>query len=148
MVNKDSVMQFKAFRVKDLSYKLYDEKDELYHDDKFKEVSEGKIAMDLRLGVSVIDNKDLDLNQLDVSLNLLTQKNGNKIEIDILLNGMFEFTEQTELRDDLLIHNGTAIIFPYVRSLVSLISGFDTNNNQIIMPTLNVSSIKKDETTN
>lgn len=147
MSNKKANMQFRNFRIKSVDYQLFseDETDEIKILEGADTLEEGQIKMDFNLGTSKINNDELDLKQLDIRADILTKTNNNIIKIELFFNGMFEFLKEemdSEFKEELLIRNGTAILFPYVRSFVSMISGFDTNNTQIILPTLNLSDVK------
>ena len=51
---------------------------------------------------------------------------------------LLEINEKTEAKKHLSV-NGTAILFPYLRSIVSILSSLD-NSNAIVLPTINTHS--------
>lgn len=71
---------------------------------------------------------------------------GNKEPfISVRCKGFFEFEEVSNLEDipDYFYRNSIAILFPYVRSYISLVTT-QANIPGIILPTLNLSSLEEE----
>ncbi len=68
------------------------------------------------------------------------------IIVDIEVSGYFDTNELETLEqiEEHLIVNGTAIVFPYIRSMVSMLSSLDSEN-AIILPTINTTNFLKSE---
>ncbi|MFW3589727.1 hypothetical protein [Vagococcus fluvialis] len=62
--------------------------------------------------------------------------------IKLSVNGFFELNDEYS-EDELekaLVVNGTAIIFPYIRSMISMLSSLDSEE-AIILPTINTNNL-------
>lgn len=63
-------------------------------------------------------------------------------DIKLSVNGFFELNDdysEDEL-EKFLVVNGTAIVFPYIRSMISMLSSLDAED-AIILPTINTNSL-------
>ncbi len=60
------------------------------------------------------------------------------VSIDIKVAGYFDIqvAEEPEKISEYLVVNGTAIVFPYIRSMISMLSSLDSEK-AIIIPTIN-----------
>ena len=84
--------------------------------------------------------------KLTVKASILVEKNSNSKNrgISMTINGFFSISE--DIVDDekkvaqSLIVNGTAILFPYVRSIISMISGLDSAQT-VLLPTINTTDL-------
>ncbi len=59
------------------------------------------------------------------------------------ISGYFDINCGKEEADTYLIQNGTAILYPYARSIISMITSLD-NENTIVIPTINTTKILED----
>lgn len=71
--------------------------------------------------------------------------NDRILSIDIVISGLFEFSNCNELDeddfDDILKYDGISILFPYARTLIQNISSYDCSNSRIILPPINVKAV-------
>lgn len=64
-------------------------------------------------------------------------------KVKVIVSGYF-FINETKDFEEFLIVNGSAIIFPYVRSIISMVSSFDSET-ALLIPTVNILDIMKNE---
>lgn len=64
------------------------------------------------------------------------------VSINIEVAGYFIINSQDEpeILSNYLVINGTAILFPYIRSMISMLSSLDSEN-AIILPTINTNNL-------
>jgi len=67
-------------------------------------------------------------------------------KVKVTVSGYFLISE-TENFEEFLIVNGSAIIFPYVRSILSMVSSFDSET-ALLIPTVNILEIMKNKSEN
>lgn len=67
-------------------------------------------------------------------------------KVNVTVSGYFSISE-TENFEEFLIVNGSAIIFPYVRSILSMVSSFDSET-ALLIPTVNILEIMKNNSEN
>ncbi len=67
-------------------------------------------------------------------------------KVNVTVSGYFSISE-TENFEEFLIVNGSAIIFPYVRSILSMVSSFDSET-ALLIPTVNILEIMKNNPEN
>lgn len=91
------------------------------------------------LSVSVESGTTDDLEHGRISIQVLYDL--PEVAIDIKVSGYFDINvaEKPEKISEYLVVNGTAIVFPYVRSMVSMLSSLDSENS-IILPTINTTN--------
>ncbi|MCD8850914.1 hypothetical protein [Staphylococcus xylosus] len=69
-------------------------------------------------------------------------------KIIVAVQGKFSFenTENSDIKvmEDLLRVNGTAILMPYIRTLISNLTAFDNSTDHVLLPTINVNSLLED----
>lgn len=86
---------------------------------------------------------DMGDNKHKVSLTLEIEKE-NDFSILVKMSGIFEISDDVPDKSQLLQKNTVAIIFPYIRSQITLLTS-QPNMNPIVLPTINVLSLLKDE---
>ncbi len=123
------VIQFKRYEVEKINYIILNEDESTKS--KMKFLVSGALSDDSEVGVVT----------LDISLPQKEQKR----KIDVIISGYFTFRE--DLTSDKEKHqylgvNGTAILLPYLRAIVSMVIVLD-KNEAIVFPTLNVSELMK-----
>ena len=123
------VIQFKRYEVEKINYIILNEDESTKS--KMKFLVSGALSDDSEVGVVT----------LDISLPQKEQKR----KIDVIISGYFTFRE--DLTSDKEKHqylgvNGTAILLPYLRAIVSMVTVLDKNES-IVFPTLNVSELMK-----
>lgn len=82
--------------------------------------------------------------KLKFTFNAKTE-NTDKSVVKVLCKASFKFQNITKLEDipDYFYPNSIAIVFPYVRALVSTLT-LQANVRPILLPTMNLSSLKDD----
>ncbi|CDI61392.1 protein-export chaperone SecB [Lactobacillus helveticus] len=117
-------ISFKGYRIKKLEYGL--------------DVKVSKSDIEIQYGVS----KDKKLGQVTITVNFNDEsKNSHGI---LVVTGQFDL-EDNLTEDQLHIflgQNGAAILYPYVRSILSMITALDDNRVKIL-PTLNFVNLAK-----
>lgn len=82
---------------------------------------------------------DMDDNKYKVNLSInITSK--NEFEIETCISGIFEFEGDKNFGNKLLSHNTVAILFPYLRSQITLLTsqpGFEP----IVLPVININRL-------
>lgn len=106
---------------------------ESYHYDKIEDVIEGT-EQDLDLEVNGGISEDLQRGKITIKLNLITQD----FKLNLCVGGYFDVKEGLVEKaiEEALVVNGTAIIFPYVRSMVSMLTSLDSEK-AVLLPTIN-----------
>lgn len=122
-----SIMQFIGFETKKVNYEL----------------SSGVLESNLEFYRTV----DPDLNEkkcnIIIGIRLIdsNRDDGKTLNLNVEIMGYFQFENDNDFVEenikDLMIPNGTAILFPYLRTLISTITGFDTLGEGVIIPTIN-----------
>ena len=102
--------------------------------------SQSKFQFSVEVGLS----EDLEAGK--VTLETLVPDNKEKRQISVRISGYYKVNEgfgqdRLEVLKELISVNGTAILLPYLRSIVSMVSTLD--GNSIILPTLNVFELLK-----
>lgn len=102
--------------------------------------SQSKFQFSVEIGLS----EDLEAGK--VTLETLVPDNKEKRQISVRISGYYKVNEvfgqdRLEVLKELISVNGTAILLPYLRSIVSMVSTLD--GNSIILPTLNVFELLK-----
>lgn len=70
-------------------------------------------------------------------------KDDNDVQVALVsCHAIFEFTEKSADIPDYFYTNSIAILFPYVRSMVSTVT-LQANANPILLPTLNLSDLRQ-----
>lgn len=76
---------------------------------------------------------------LSIRTNLINIQNDHYLDITLETRGRFVFIDDgsKEEREQLIKANGSAIMYPYIRSLIYNITSADTCGQAIILPTIN-----------
>jgi preprotein translocase subunit SecB len=83
---------------------------------------------------------------LDVSLKI--DPESNKFDsrfVRVKVNAFFDISKELTDKDEIgraLVVNGTAIVFPYVRSIISMVTGLDSTQT-VLLPTINTTEMFK-----
>lgn len=75
------------------------------------------------------------------------EKKEKSLKIDTKISGFFEFEDRNINQDDaeeVLKINGSAILFPYIRTLIQFVSSYDNKSERIMMPPINIAAIISD----
>lgn len=128
------VIEFQKYRIKNIDYRAVDNIDEL----KTYDEKNGKISLSIGL------NESKDKAQLTVSTCISDSDNLRVADISVI--GYFEINPEVEQEEieQYLVQNGTAILFPYLRTTISFITSLD-NEKAIIIPTINTIGLFEEE---
>ncbi|WP_125762864.1 protein-export chaperone SecB [Companilactobacillus hulinensis] len=93
--------------------------------------------------VGLNDDKSKATLTVDISL----KREENNFGVKVKIQGQFNINESLSAKntDDIaaaLFVNGTAILYPYARSIVSMITGLDSSST-ILLPTINTTELWK-----
>ena len=87
-------------------------------------------------------------NDTDVVLSVLINDENNALKLSVELVGTFAFSNSENvnknLYDNLINKNAIAILFPYLRSQVTLITS-QPNMTPIILPPININTLLKND---
>jgi|LGOV01.1.fsa_nt_gb preprotein translocase subunit SecB len=72
------------------------------------------------------------------------EENNCPFTMMVVISGIFEFTNKESIRNELLEQNAIAILFPYVRAIVSTYIA-NANIPPLILPTVNVVKMMEDD---
>lgn len=122
------VISFDGYRIKNLSYSTYLE-------DKFKQKS---LDLEKKAGIKV--SAGMTSKETNGRVEITTQfSNENRFVIgEISMYGYFSFKEglSSEEKQQYLATNGSAMLYPYIRTIVSMITALD-DSEVSVLPTLN-----------
>lgn len=96
---------------------------------------------ELEVGVGTAISDDGEQGQVKISVTAIDVENKRTVKAEIL--GSFDFID-VEDKERILAVNGTAILYPYVRAIISTITTQDSLN-AIILPTVNTHNFLKNE---
>lgn len=129
----DIIMDFKSFRLMNVELNTVNQEKE----------ENDKTSLRVNAGTSDI-NEDGE-GQLEIELNISEKEERYSREIKIKILGIFEFPNKKNNNeynlDEILKINGTAILMPYIRTLLSSLTSFDDSTEHILLPALNVKSM-------
>lgn len=122
---KEPVIRFKGYSIQELNYQKVDSA--IHRDDK--------PSSNLRLGCGI--SEDLKFGEVMITVEV---ENGD-VKVLLTVNGLFDVdgVESKESVEEFLSINGTAIVYPYVRSIISMVSSLDSNK-AIVLPTINTTN--------
>jgi len=124
------IIDFQGYKIEKLEY-THDEKVLSEYDDGF--------SCDPRIGI------EEELQHGMVNLNVSLKPQDTNLGIKIEISGKFDISDNLKSKKEIanaLFVNGTAIMFPYVRSIISMISGLDSSST-ILLPTINTMDLLK-----
>lgn len=127
--NGNSVLQLERIIVEDLSFKRFSS--EITKIQNNSEVSFSK-----------------QLHQIDESLYKVTVSvcinSDDLCSINITMSGFFKLQEESALGKRLLTTNAIAILFPYIRSQLTLLTS-QPGFNPVVLPIMNINALFTDE---
>ncbi|MCI1071666.1 protein-export chaperone SecB [Lactococcus lactis] len=126
IILNEPVIKFKHYRITKIDYKVFEDVEDL----EIYETESGTLNATTAL------NKERDSARLIVKTLIVDKEQRRMANIEI--TGYFAVDpelKEEKVRSFIRI-NGTAILFPYVRSIVSFITSMD-NENAILLPTIN-----------
>lgn len=134
-----------AFKIKSMDYRLVDDK----ADDAKSVDSEEASVSDINLQVNrgeAAHHEDNEFGKLLLSITITENNALYDREINLEVEGFFKYDKKLNIENeeefkeyqDLLQINGTAILFPYIRSYISSVTSFDNVTKHLLLPTINV----------
>lgn len=127
----EPVITFRGYSIE----KLVFTKEEMDFDEEFGDQEDKDLSLSLNYGVTE------DLKEGKVELTVRIKNTMNDIKISLKVIGDFEINNLDDIEQihQFLSVNGTAILYPYVRSIISMVSSLDSPD-AILLPTINTSN--------
>lgn len=127
----EPVLQFEGYQIEKIIY------------EKNIEISdENNINVEVSTGL----NSERDKGKVELSINVLESNENRKLEISLV--GFFTFSNvDDDKKTEILAINGTAILYPYIRSVASMVTSQDSSP-AIILPTVNTINFLKNKSSN
>ncbi len=125
----DPVIKIMSYRISDIEYHQYHSKEEI--DSLEKEIKKSDINMSYGI------DKESNTGKILMTAHIFNKE--QKKVVDIGVTGFFKFRKDIDKFKDkqkYLMMNGSAMLYPYLRSTVSMIMAMD-NPMTTILPTLN-----------
>ncbi|MDZ5782124.1 protein-export chaperone SecB [Marinococcus luteus] len=127
-------LEFKKFRIKNLNYNVIDE--------EVEEGKRGKIDIRFNVGSSDVEiSEEIEgvrkkTSTLSLGVEVKAYKKQTILDLDITIEGIF--LTDLEIKDEelhsLVKTNGSAIVMPYIRNIISMVTGYDNTYNQVLLP--------------
>ena len=127
--NVKSVLQLEKIIVEDLSFKRFS-----------SEITEIKRNSEISFSKQ-LNQMEKNLYKVTVSVYI---NSGDLCNINVTMSGFFRLEEESALGKRLLSNNAVAILFPYIRSQLTLLTsqpGFDS----VVLPVMNINALFTDE---
>lgn len=128
------VIKLKGYRIKNIEYNLIIDNLENQAEDVVNNTS-----------VKCSLTNELDFGQIELSSTFNDISNDRTINVTLL--GQFDINPDLDDEEEIkkyLALNGTAILYPYLRSVVSMVSSLDSDS-AILLPTVNVNELMNEE---
>lgn len=130
-MNKKSIsaLQFKRYIVKYVSFQ---------YNDEFVGTDHQEIKLDFDADMQVNEKKDEMKVELSAIIGEMGQNRKSPFEMKVCICGFFEMENISE---DIRVYkaNAIAILFPYLRAIVSTYTA-SANINPVILPTMNINA--------
>lgn len=101
----------------------------------FEEISSGELESSF---IRNVEQQEKD--KYKVTLSLAISNKDNTLKIDITVAGLFGFEGEEEFKKDLIERNSVSILFPYIRSQVTLLTA-QPGMQPIVIPPININSL-------
>lgn len=130
-----AVIEFKGYKVSKIDFE----------EGTIEAQSKGKIKIS---PVFTADFKKKDSNDAitDVTLSFKMDKADNPFYMYVAITGIFEYKSEDDTKnvgeDNLLKTNAVALLFPYLRSIITVITS-QANISPLILPTMNIVEMLK-----
>ncbi|MDK7049411.1 protein-export chaperone SecB [Aerococcus sanguinicola] len=129
-MDNQPVIELLSYRISNIRLQHFNELNEVNNlDPKIGDIS-------ANIGVS----EDKEIAQIELSTSVAARSKNNDIQraISMTVVGQFKINEKINHIDYLRV-NGTAILFPYLRTFISVVSSLD-NEDAIVIPTVNTNN--------
>lgn len=127
----EPVLQFEGYQIEKIIYKK-----------NIETSDENNINVEVSTGL----NSERDKGKVELSIHVLESNENRKLEISLV--GFFTFSNvDDDKKTQILAINGTAILYPYIRSVASMVTSQDSSS-AIILPTVNTINFFKNKTSN
>lgn len=127
----EPVLQFEGYQIEKIIYEK-----------NIETPDENNINVEVSTGL----NSEKDRGKVELSIHVLESNENRKLEISLV--GFFTFSNvEDDKKTEILAINGTAILYPYIRSVASMVTSQDSSP-AIILPTVNTINFFKNKTSN
>ncbi len=127
----EPVLQFEGYQIEKIIYEK-----------NIETSDENNINVEVSTGL----NSERDKGKVELSINVLESNENRKLEISLV--GFFTFSNVDDnKKTEILAINGTAILYPYIRSVASMVTSQDSSP-AIILPTVNTINFFKNKSSN
>ena len=127
----EPVLQFEGYQIEKIIYEK-----------NIETSDENNINVEVSTGL----NSERDKGKVELSINVLESNENRKLEISLV--GFFTFSNvEDDKKTEILAINGTAILYPYIRSVASMVTSQDSSP-AIILPTVNTINFLKNKSSN
>ena len=127
----EPVLQFEGYQIEKIIYEK-----------NIETSDENNINVEVSTGL----NSERDKGKVELSIHVLENNENRKLEISLV--GFFTFSNvDDDKKTEILAINGTAILYPYIRSVASMVTSQDSSP-AIILPTVNTINFFKNKTSN
>lgn len=122
------VIEFQNYRITNIDFSVYQNMDEINELD----IEEGRISATLSI------DDTFENSRLRISTTIIDKENLRTITAEI--TGYFKINVEDEKKaEEYSRINGTAILAPFLRTTISILTSLD-NENAVILPTLNTNN--------
>lgn len=125
--NNNPVINFEGYRIKEINYKTYTSDTEF--DTNFNKKT---TVLQTKPGINEDENKG--------KINMIaTFANKDRLSIGTLeINAFFSLNKDLDIEEKrkYLLVNGSAMVYPYIRTIISLLTSLD-NSDVTVLPSLN-----------
>ena len=127
----EPVLQFEGYQIEKIIYEK-----------NIETPDENNINVEVSTGL----NSEKDRGKVELSIHVLESNENRKLEISLV--GFFTFSNvDDDKKTEILAINGPAILYPYIRSVASMVTSQDSSP-AIILPTVNTINFFKNKTSN
>lgn len=119
-------ISFRGYMIKSLIYKHIDDESELSEEEKKK----------FDLNSSFGYNKKEKTGVVKEKINIYNKNKKSLINLEIMANFSINEEDDDEKIKTLLAQNGSAMLYPYLRTIVSLVTALDSSDTTVL-PSIN-----------
>lgn len=131
----DPVIDFKGYSIKEISYKRIDDQSEI---DVLKQsiTDDDGLEKDFDRKIRIGTTEDLKSALLELEVSVYDLANRRTITCE--LSGQFNISDELTIEqiNEVISISGVGILYPYLRSIISILTTLDSPN-AIVIPTIN-----------